>query len=573
MPETDSEIQNKAFNWAVLLVRELFEQGIREVVISPGSRSTALTLAFAGHPGFRKTVVIDERSAAFTALGKSKASELPAVLLCTSGTAAANYYPAVIEARQSGTPLIVLTADRPPVLRSVGASQTIDQLKLYGDYPVYFHEAGEPDSSVAGRKRLIQSVRQAVSCSVLNEGPVHINLPFRKPFEPENKRLQEVRNENEKHAARTFSAYRQTASETEFDEHFWSDLISAERPVIVAGPGAGSLNGNFISGLSNLLNAPVLAEPGSNLEHLPNTIQGFDGFLRNPDNREKLSADLILRFGAQPVSKALNLYLSGNTEGLQLAFMSPNRWTDGSSSADKHIILNSRVSIPDVTGSVPESWPESWKTADLQFKNFRDEKLKQQDLLTDGYVFDSLSRLLPDQSFIMASNSFPVRDLSMFGEHAGKEIYVNRGTAGIDGITSTAIGLSSVLNKTGVLFTGDIAFLHDSNALLNAAAVHSPLIVVVLNNGGGTIFRMLPVHDVRDSYQEYFETPQHTSLSALCRAHKTDHSLVSRTADLESVFSEHLQIRGLSVIECMTDADDSMALRETCWNFSIQSDS
>lgn len=573
MPETDSEIQNKAFNWAVWLVRELFEQGVREVVISPGSRSTALTLAFATHSGFRKTVVIDERSAAFTALGKSKGTQMPAVLLCTSGTAAANYYPAVIEARQSGIPLIILSADRPPALRSVGASQTIDQLKLFGDYPVFFHEAGEPDLTSSGRHRLKMAMKQAVSKAVLKEGPVHINLPFRKPFEPEHRRLVEVRDENEKHAARTFSDYRQTEHPADFDEHFWSDLISAERPVIIAGPGTGSLNAKFITELSNLLNAPVLAEPGSNCGELPNTIQSFDGFLRNPDNRNELSSDLILRFGAQPVSKALNLYLSGNTGGLQLSFMSPNRWTDGTCSADKHIILDSPVNIPDVTGSAPDTWLKSWTHIDRQFTAFRNNQVDKQDLLTDGFVFQTLSSRLPDKSFMMASNSFPVRDLSMFGEHTGKEIYVNRGTAGIDGITSTAIGLSTVLNKTGVLFTGDIAFLHDSNALLSATAVHSPLIVVVLNNGGGTIFRMLPVHDIREAYQEYFETPQHTSLSALCRAHKTEHSLVSRAADLESVFSEHLQIKGLSVIECMTDADDSMALREACWNFSFQSDS
>ena len=173
----------------------------------------------------------------------------------------------------------------------------------------------------------------------------------------------------------------------------------------------------------------------------------------------------------------------------------------------------------------------------------------------------------------MLSNSFPVRDMSLFGEFDGKEIYVNRGTAGIDGITSTAIGLSVKTNKSGFLMIGDIAFLHDSNGLLLADQVSQPLVIVVLNNGGGTIFRMLPVHQIKEKYTPYFETPQRTKIAALCRAHNLDHTLVSKPEQIIPTFDKLIEKNGVHVMECMTGADESMELRHALWNFKFNKNS
>lgn len=565
MPERDPK--NLNFYWSTIFVRALYENGVRDVILSPGSRSTPLTLAFAAHPGFRKTTIIDERSAAFTALGIAKSSGVPACLVCTSGTALANYMPAVVEASQSSVPLIVASADRPPHLRGIGASQTIDQIKFFGDYTVFFHETGEPKESNKSILRLERSAAQAVQSSKSNGGVSHINFAFSKPFEPDPHFLENIELENEKHSRKSYGGYKITVGNSSFGDNFWSDLISAEKPVIIIGP---SVPGEYFSTaaqLSKVLNAPILAEPASNISASKFTISGFDGFLINPEIAITLAPDLILRFGEEPVSKALTNYLANNSEVMQIRFRHNSDLKDESLSAHKSVTLRSELEIPEISGSTEKDWLKSWRKHQKDFGNFRHELLFPTSPLTDGYVFSSVTSLLPKKSFSMVSNSFPVRDISLFGDFDGKEIYANRGAAGIDGITSTAIGLSLDLKKTGVLFIGDIAFLHDSNALLNAKYVSETLIIIVLNNGGGTIFRMLPINEQKNKYSDYFETPQNVSIAALCRAHKIKHMLISRPEQLISSFEDTLEKKGVFVLECMTDADDSMELRKKLWNY------
>lgn len=566
MPDRDP--QNLNFYWSNLFVRALYENGVRDVVISPGSRSTPLTLAFGAHPGFRKTTVIDERSAAFTALGIGKATGTPACLVCTSGTALANYYPAVIEATQSSVPMIIASADRPSHQRQTGASQTIDQLKIFGDYPVFFHEIGEPKESNNSILRLERAAAQAVHISKQKSGVAHLNFPFTKPFEPTSDFLSMIETENEKHSRRSFPAYKSNVTGTELDEKFWSDMISSERPVIIAGPDAKGRFNETIQSFAKTFNAPVLAEPGSNVSSSKYTISGFDGFLRNKDICEELKPDLILRFFEEPVSKALSNYLTLYSSVMQLRFHEAGNITDESLSAHKYVALTGSVIVPEVSGSTDTNWLKSWRKHQKDFIQFREDHLHPSTPLTDGYVFSTLSPLIPKKSFTMLSNSFPVRDLSLFGEFDGREIYVNRGTAGIDGITSTMFGLSLGLKKPGVLFVGDIAFLHDTNALLNAKYIEESLIIVVLNNGGGTIFRMLPVNEYKKKYSGYFETPQDVSIAALCRAYKIKHNLITRPEQLVTGFEDKLEKPGVHVLECITDPDDSMDQRHQVWSYS-----
>ncbi len=566
MPEHDP--QNLNFYWSTQFVRALYEQGVRHAVISPGSRSTPLTLAFAAHPGFEKHIIIDERSAAFTALGIGKGSGVPACLVCTSGTAVANYYPAIIEATQSGVPLLVASADRPPHLRGIGASQTIDQLKIFGNYPIFFHEVGEPKESNISLLRLERAAQQATRSAIVQAGVAHINFPFSKPFEPNKEYLKKIEDENERHAKQSFQHHIKTVlTHVDVNEQFWSDLVSSEKPVLIVGPSASENDRESINALAKTLNAPVLAEPGSNLPSSKYTITGFDGFLRSETIKEQVKPDLILRFGEEPVSKALTLYLSDNSECTQIRFIHHNLLDDESLTATKTIKLNGVLQIPEISGSAEKKWLKDWRKFQKEFLAFKENQVHPSSPLTDGYVFHTLSPLIPKKSFTMLSNSFPVRDLSLFGDFNGKEIYVNRGAAGIDGITSTAIGLSKSLKKTGVLFIGDIAFLHDSNALLNTYDLSETLIIVILNNGGGTIFRMLPINQFGKKYQQYFETPQSTSIAALCRAHKIGHDLISRPEQLVSLFEKRLEKPGIHVIECITDADDSMAQRKLLWNY------
>lgn len=567
MPESD--LKNLNFYWSTLFVRILYEQGIRRVIISPGSRSTPLTLAFAAHPGFEKHIAIDERSAAFMALGFSKAERIPCCLVCTSGTAVANYFPAVIEAAQSHVPLLVLTADRPPVLRGIGASQTIDQLKIFGDYPVFFHEAGEPKDSATYLSRIQHAAKQAVDAAVQQAGVAHLNFAFAKPFEPEPEFLAVVEQENIQLSEVKYSVSKTTLPPTHFDDTFWNKLFNSKKPLIIVGAENTIELVESIQELSTLLKAPILTEPGSRIPASSTTITGFDGFLRDETIQSNCKPDLILRFGREPVSKALQNFLVAHENVEQLRFLVHQNLEDETHTASSFLRINQEFEISSRSKNSPnDEWLHHWQKLQQAYYAFLEPQMFPTSPLTDGYVFHTLTPLIPPEAFSMLSNSFPVRDMALVGEYDGKEMYVNRGTAGIDGIISTTIGLSVGLNKPGVLFIGDIAFLHDSNALLSLGAITQPLIIFILNNGGGSIFKMLPINQYKRKYSDFFETPQQVSIAALCRAHKISHSLISRPEQLIPEFEAHIEQPGVHICECITDAEDSMELRRALWNFS-----
>ncbi len=563
----DLDPQNLNFFWSTKFVQTLFEQGVRRVVISPGSRSTPLTLAFACHPGFKKTVNIDERSAGFMALGMAKNDHLPVCLVCTSGTAVANYLPAVIEASQSNIPLIVLSADRPPHLREIGASQTIDQLKIFGDYPVWYHEIGEPKSFQNSINRLKTAAKQAVEYSVSRKGVCHLNFAFSKPFEPKTEYLQSVKAENEKHTKKKYSKQTKVLSQAELPQSFWTKATEFRKPIIVAGCEIDEFQAESIQNLAKQLNAPILCEPGSNVGSSKYTVTGFDGFLRNEKILEELIPDGIFRFGRDPVSKALSSYLESNRDTNQIRFSSNGELRDQTLSATEFIPLQTAFMVPYFESEADKEWIRAWRRYQKSYYEYKERLMFPTSPLTDGYVFHTLSELIPSKTFTMLSNSFPVRDMALFGDYDGKEIHVNRGAAGIDGILSTTIGISMASAKPGVLFIGDIAFLHDSNALLHLQDIDQPLIIVILNNGGGTIFKMLPVNAHKNEFSRYFETPQQVSIAALCRAHKIDHTLISRPEQLIPTFETHIERPGAHIFECITDAEDSMDLRNSMWNF------
>lgn len=325
--------------------------------------------------------------------------------------------------------------------------------------------------------------------------------------------------------------------------------------------------GNSIQNLAKVLNAPILIEPGSNLSSSKYTVTGFDGFLRNQNISEELTPDLILRFGRDPVSKALQNYLNDNAGVRQIRFVVNGEITDESLTADEFIYVDEGIEITEVESNADKEWIRSWRRHQKSYYSQKERLMFPTSPLTDGYVFHTISSLIPSKSFTMLSNSFPIRDMALFGDYDGKEIYVNRGTAGIDGILSTAIGLSKVSKKTGVLFIGDIAFLHDSNALLKLHEIEDPLKIVVLNNGGGSIFKMLPINEHKNEFSDYFETPHNVSLAALCRAHKIDHTLISRPEQIIPTFESLIERPGAHIFECMTDAEDSMDLRRILWDY------
>lgn len=560
--------KNLNFYWCTCFVRALYKQGIRHVVISPGSRSTPLTLAFAAHPGFKKTIIIDERSAAFTALGLAKFTGNPACLVCTSGTAVANYLPAAVEAKQSGVPMIIASADRPPHLRGIGASQTIDQINIFGNYAIFFHDMEEPNFDETNISRLEFVTSQAVSEAISKGGIAHINFPFDKPLEPTPGFLSTIEEKNKKLISEyTQAPFTNPPEKTVLDESIWKKITSSKKPVLIAGPSTPfAIKGSIIS-LAEKIQAPVLAEPGANLPKSELIIEGFDGFLRNKAQSAELKPDLILRFGMQPVSRALNDYLITNSEVTQLCFLPPALPADETKTGHLHLHVLSELNIPDIPKKDSKQWLDKWEKTETEFSDYRKNEIRKRKILTDGDIFSELSTWLPNDGFTMVSNSFSIRDMALFSPVNGKKIYVNRGASGIDGVTSTAIGLSISSQKPGVLFIGDIAFLHDTNALLNARYVEQPLVIVLINNGGGTIFRMLPINEHPSIMTDYFETPQQISIENLCGAYSLDHTLITDVSELMPIFNEKILQSGIHILECRTNAVESMNLRKALWNF------
>ena len=554
------------------LVRSFYRIGLRHVILSPGSRSTPLTMAFSYHPGFRKQVILDERSAAFTALGIGKESGKPAILVCTSGTATANYYPAIAEARQAGVPMIVCTADRPPSLRGIGSSQTLDQLKLYGDKAVWFHELGEPADTDQDRQRIEYAAMQAMDESIQTGGASHLNIPFRKPLEPTASQIesQKTRIDEQLNQPSNESGAEPALTRAVSLSEAIRDLIKqSERPLVIAGPSDPFRRHNKAAlSVAEKLHAPILAEPGSGIPKHSLRIDRFDQILRNDDTAGTLAPDLIVRFGDQPFSKSLIQSIHTFRDVPLIRFDSRKSWQDHE--------MNTRYLIklkPDDQLNTDEIHPKEhsdryfkkWKAAEQQAGLHLKNSLAEQPNLCDGHIFHHLAESLPDTWHVMLSNSLPVRDAVLFG-YPGGHIFLNRGVAGIDGIISTATGTARSSGSPTCCVVGDLAFLHDSNALLSLKNLEAPFVIMVVNNNGGNIFRMLPIHDHKDVYTTYFETPQNTEIRYLAQAHNLDYRRIKTQNELKKLRFDDTSIHEKPiVIECVTNPDESMKLRSGLW--------
>lgn len=554
--------------WSAYFLQALYTAGSQHLFISPGSRSTPLVLAAALHPGFSKTVILDERSAAFAALGASRKSGRPSVLICTSGTAAANYYPAIIEAKESGVPLVVLTADRPPGSRQIGSSQTIDQIKLYGNQAVFFHEAGEPANQLQDHRRIIYLAGQAHKLSVRLGGASHINFPFRKPLEPGEDQAAEVLTYYESAKSKTASFQTKPSSRTiRLSPDLISALSASEKPLVIGGVSTREhdLSDTGMT-LSRLLSAPIIAEPGSWYPDHSNRVYRFEQILKNlPDHQ---IPDLIVRTGDQPFTRSVIDFLSGMHNIPIFHFTAREADQDHAMNVTRQIVMekSDKLLLPEFHKR-PDKWLRSWLVLNQHAQNILIQTLNETDTLTDGHVVQSFAR--ETRGFPqMISNSFTPRDLALFGDYFGLND-LNRGAAGIDGILSTAAGMASVSDEKVYCLAGDLAFLHDSNALFTIKNLKTPLITVVINNSGGAIFKMLPVYRklnafiTDDMFKTYFETPHQISVQKLAEAAGLPYYKATTPAELQAIPLRDL--RESAIIECVTDPDLSMSVRQKLW--------
>lgn len=547
--------------------------GVETVVISPGSRSTPLTVAAVRNPKLEAVSILDERSAGFFALGLAKRTHKPVVLVCTSGSAAVNYHPAVLEASMSGTPLLILTADRPPELRDCASGQTIDQLKLYGDSVRAFHEMALPEATPAMLAYLRQTLLHAVVCSLNgNAGPVHLNFPFRDPLQPEAGGPRVIKaSELEAAATVTTRPCESIGCGASFDSVALERLASHQHGLIVVGtvnPRDGDESfADAVAMLSHKLGWPVLSDVLNPLRghagESPALICHYDAFLRQPDLVADLRPTAILQIGALPTSKVLRAWLADLDA---VSFLLTDRLinTDPLHRVATPLLGEAHVLAEVLTHQKFDAdWLLSWTSLERKSAHALDTKLEGMDGLFEGKAAWLLSRHLPVGTPVYFASSMSVRYAEFFwcaGSRACS-VYCNRGANGIDGTLGTAMGVAHRA-RPAVLLTGDLAFLHDTNALLAAGQLRGSLTVVLVNNNGGGIFEHLPIAGMEPTFEQFFATPQCVDMAKLCQAYGVAHRRVEDWhAFTEAVSS--LPDCGVRVVEIRTDRKaDVVTLRE-----------
>ena len=515
------------------LVDEWIRLGVAHAVVSPGSRSTPMAIALASNPKIALHVFHDERSASFAALGIGLQSGTPAVLLCTSGTAAAQFFAAVIEANYAHVPLLVCTADRPPELQGVGAPQTINQTNLYGTFVRKFIDVGLADDAKSSKWRTI--ARDAFSATVgVNRGPCHVNLPFREPLVGVAGTLPVA----DSHSPVRMSADVATASERKK----LSLALRAERGIIIAGNGIDQPR--FILELAAKLKWPVVADPRSNCRVAPESSHGAmvvscaDVVLRHQPSAESLKPTVVLRIGDPPVSKVVNQWLA-QCGAEHIAVTQQPSLVDPDKVVTTHIVGSFNELFMEMSRGADSrsetEWIGAWKRCEKNARTALDEELSKQTQLTEPSCAVTVSEAIAAGTNLVVSSSMPVRDLEWFAPpRDGVRVFSNRGVNGIDGVVSTAVGIALSSKSPTALLIGDIAMLHDSNGLLNLIRRDAQLKVIVIDNEGGGIFSFLPQAQAMegDQFEQLFGTPHSVDFTALAKTHGIAFTWVATAEEL-----------------------------------------
>jgi len=509
---------------AAHLFDELASAGVRHVALTPGSRSSPLALAAALHPNLVVWVHVDERSAAFFALGVAKATGEVAAFVCTSGTAAANAHPAVLEAAAAMTPLVLLTADRPPEARHAGAPQTVDQLNLYGRAVRWFLDL-PPPAALLDQAQLCRSAAAWAVALALGPtpGPVHLNLPYREPLVPPDQEAVTAITDQVYGERRAGARVRppRPAPDDQALERAGIALGRCERPLVVAGPGAATTipESAAILALARAIGAPLVADVASGLR-FGTTAAGisahYEAYLRSP-RFTRLLPDLVLRFGGPPTSKALGEYTAAAATALLVQPHLQRR--DPELTADL-VITGATLPVCEALAAqvspVEGRWKARFDAAEDRVANQLERELGLPSGPVEGAAIAGAFAALPAGATVVLSNSMPVRDADTFAAPRPEalRVVVNRGANGIDGITSTAAGAAAALDAPTLAVIGDLAFLHDLGGLLVASQRGLPLALLLIDNDGGGIFSFLPVARIGSRlFEPLFSAPHGLDLA------------------------------------------------------------
>ena len=540
--------------FCAVIVDEWVQQGIRHAIIAPGSRSTPLALALTNRSEIRIEVFHDERSAAFAALGVGLATGQPAILLCTSGTAAAHFHAAVIESSLSHVPMLVVTADRPPELKDVGAPQTIDQTKLYGDAVRWFHDPGVADIAASGSWRSL--ARQSYASTVgVNPGSVHLNLPFREPLTGKAIDLSSER------LSRTQIFGSIGLSDSDFQQAV--ALFENKKGIIIAGRGCG--DASAISELADSLGWPVLADSRSGCQGIPESVVHFDSLIRCQAFVEHHVPEVVLRIGESPSSKVLSQYVT-KSGALQVHVSAFENTFDADSQVSMHISSDPTTfcrGIPRLikVASDPNHLSQ-WVSADQKARAIiaKEFASSKKALSAPQVAFVSRASLSTGDN-LFVSSSMPVRDLEWFGGDCSLlQVFSNRGANGIDGVIASAIGVAIATRQKTLVLLGDVAFLHDSSSLTALADRDVDLKIVVTDNDGGGIFHYLPQAEIvsEQVFEKLFGTPHQTDLVKMAQAHR----LASFECESVEQLQSSLSTPGSCVIRVRTDRVSEVAIHQ-----------
>ncbi|WP_251441603.1 2-succinyl-5-enolpyruvyl-6-hydroxy-3-cyclohexene-1-carboxylic-acid synthase [Veillonella intestinalis] len=564
-------------------VDELYQLGARHVVFSGGSRSTTMAMLFMAQGQYKTYMNIDERSAGFFALGIAKRTQQPVVLVCTSGSAGAHYYPALIEAYYSRVPLIVLTADRPPEAQFIGAPQTMDQIKLFGSYVKHFETLSPCEGDFIYPRQVMARAYMAATDVV--PGPVHINVPLREPLVPYTEATYFEKGRQSKPFQKLLGQGQLSIAEGET----LAAELQGKRGLMLCGPLTGHESWSLdyrtaLLALAQQLQTPILADPLSPMRAVSDEllIDSYDAFLSNPDWQEALRPDYILLFGQIPVSKRLQQFVKQQTQAVCYQIDSGAAYRNGALTTNIVIQVDPKawaeqmvVSLTkmkagaDLVNDNGQEQPITQDVADFVNRWQQAQRLMRKQLnkvATEGTLFEGrfvyeLQQVLPSGTNVVVANSMPIRDFDYFWSQGTDQIkiYGNRGINGIDGVESTALGVGAAYGEPTVLVTGDLSFFHDMNGLVMGQTEKLNLLIVLFNNDGGGIFEYLPQKGV-PNFEYLFGTPQGLTYSALADLMGVQYQVITDYETFPQSVQKALAIGGIHILEVKTNREVSREL-------------
>jgi len=561
--------------WGSLIVEELTRLGADYFCVAPGSRSSPLVIALAQNKKARSQVHFDERALGFHAMGYSAATHKPAVLICTSGTAAANFFPAVIEASKKKLPLIVLTADRPPELRQTGAVQSIDQVGIFGKYTQWATDMPCPDINIHPQF-VLTTIDQAWYQAVRNRGVVHINCMFREPLA-----LQKTSDDLKAYIKPLDRWVKSTVPYTEYvigsgpalsdPKKIVRHLEGIKNGLIVVGKIGGTDEQQMVLDLAKKLGWPVFADISSGLrlghKH-PNLIPYFDQLLSSQKITKALSFDGVLHLGGRITSKRYYEFVVNQNPTEYIMVLNHALRNDPNHQVTLRIEAPVTNFIKGVLGLIKSRKPSAGlktlskanQAADRAIESF----LTQDERLSEPRTARLVSQLIPEGHGLFLANSMPVRDMDFFADFKGDSVSVNgnRGASGIDGLIASASGYAKGLDKPVTLMIGDLAALYDLNALAMLRDLPVPLIIVVLNNGGGGIFSFLPIAEFKEGFEKFWGTPHSYTLAGAASTFELNYSQTMDATHFKKSYTQALKSQTSTIIEVMTSRQENLKVHQ-----------